>query len=151
MKVIFLADVKGKGKKGDVKEVPAGYAQNYLFKNKLAKEATNETISELKGKQKAQEKHEAELVEEANQLKATLEAEATVVTLQAKAGQDGRLFGAIPSKQITDALEKQYSIKVDKRKVELKQPIRTLGNFDIPVKLHQGVNATIRVKVEALK
>lgn len=151
MKVIFLADVKGKGKKGDVKEVPAGYAQNYLFKNKLAKEATNETISELKGKQKAQEKHEAELVEEANQLKATLEAEATVVTLQAKAGQDGRLFGAIPSKQITDALEKQYSIKVDKRKVELKQPIRTLGNFDIPVKLHQGVNATIRVKVEELK
>lgn len=151
MKVIFLADVKGKGKKGDVKEVPAGYAQNYLFKNKLAKEATNETISELKGKQKAQEKHEAELVEEAKQLKATLEAEETVVKLQAKAGQDGRLFGSIPSKQITDALEKQYKIKVDKRKVDLKQPIRTLGTTEIPVKLHQGVTATIRVRVEEVK
>lgn len=151
MKVIFLADVKGKGKKGEVKEVPAGYAQNYLFKNKLAKEATNETISELKGKQKAQEKHEAELVEEAKQLKATLEAEETVVKLQAKAGQDGRLFGSIPSKQITDALEKQYKIKVDKRKVDLKQPIRTLGTTEIPVKLHQGVTATIRVRVEEVK
>lgn len=151
MKVIFLADVKGKGKKGDVKEVPAGYAQNYLFKNKLAKEATNESISELKGKQKAQEKHEAELVEEAKELKAILEAEETVVTLKAKAGQDGRLFGSIPSKQITDALEKQYKIKVDKRKVELKQPIRTLGYTDIPVKLHQGVTATIRVHVEEVK
>ncbi|MGX7327932.1 50S ribosomal protein L9 [Enterococcus bulliens] len=151
MKVIFLADVKGKGKKGEVKEVPAGYAQNFLFKNKLAKEATNETIAELKGKQKAQEKHEAELVAEAEQLKATLEAESTVVKLQAKAGQDGRLFGSIPSKQITDALEKQYKIKVDKRKVELKQPIRTLGYTDIPVKLHQGVNATIRVHVEEIK
>ncbi len=151
MKVIFLADVKGKGKKGEVKEVPAGYAQNFLFKNKLAKEATNETIAELKGKQKAQEKHEAELVAEAEQLKATLEAESTIVKLQAKAGQDGRLFGSIPSKQITDALEKQYKIKVDKRKVELKQPIRTLGYTDIPVKLHQGVNATIRVHVEEIK
>lgn len=151
MKVIFLADVKGKGKKGEVKEVPAGYAQNFLFKNKLAKEATNETIAELKGKQKAQEKHEAELVAEAEQLKATLEAESTVVKLQAKAGQDGRLFGSIPSKQITDALEKQYKIKVDKRKVELKQPIRALGYTDIPVKLHQGVNATIRVHVEEIK
>lgn len=148
MKVIFLADVKGKGKKGDVKEVPTGYAQNYLLKNNLAKEATKESISALAGKQKAQAKHEKEILAEAKELKKVLEDEKTVVTLKAKAGQDGRLFGSIPSKQITDALEKQYSIKVDKRKVDLKQPIRSLGYTDIPVKLHPELTASIRVHIE---
>lgn len=148
MKVIFLADVKGKGKKGDVKEVPTGYAQNYLLKNNLAKEATKESISALAGKQKAQAKHEEEILAEAKELKKVLEDEKTVVTLKAKAGQDGRLFGSIPSKQITDALEKQYSIKVDKRKIDLKQPIRSLGYTDIPVKLHPELTASIRVHIE---
>lgn len=151
MKVIFLADVKGKGKKGEVKEVPTGYAQNYLLKNKLAKEANNESIAELKGKQKAQEKQEEEILAEAKELKAILEDEKTVVKLQAKAGQDGRLFGSIPSKQITDALEKQYKLKVDKRKLDLKQPIRTLGFLDIATKLHPEVTATIRVHVEEIQ
>lgn len=151
MKVIFLADVKGKGKKGEVKEVPTGYAQNYLLKNKLAKEANNESIAELKGKQKAQEKQEEEILAEAKELKAILEDEKTVVKLQAKAGQDGRLFGSIPSKQITDALEKQYKLKVDKRKLDLKQPIRTLGFLDVATKLHPEVTATIRVHVEEIQ
>ncbi|HJF19496.1 MAG TPA: 50S ribosomal protein L9 [Enterococcus columbae] len=147
MKVIFLADVKGKGKKGEVKEVPTGYAQNYLIKNQLAKEANKENMAELKGKQKAQAKHEAEILAEAKELKAFIEKEETVVTIKAKAGEDGRLFGSIPSKQITDALNAQYQLKIDKRKVELKQPIRSLGFTNVPVKLHHEVTATIRVHV----
>lgn len=149
MKVIFLADVKGKGKKGEVKEVPTGYAQNYLIKNQLAKEANKENMAELKGKQKAQAKHEAEILAEAKELKAFIEKEETVVTIKAKAGEDGRLFGSIPSKQITDAFNAQYQLKIDKRKVELKQPIRSLGFTNVPVKLHHEVTATIRVHVVA--
>ena len=146
MKVIFLQDVKGKGKKGDIKDVPNGYAQNFLIKSNLAKPANNESMAELKGKQKAQEKHEAELLAEAEELKTVLEKEETVVKIKAKAGEDGRLFGSIPSKQIADALNKQYSIKLDKRKIELEQPIRALGYTKVPVKLHSKVTATITVQ-----
>lgn len=141
MKVIFLQDVKGKGKKGDIKEVPNGYAQNFLIKNNLAKPANNESMAELKGKQKAKEKQDAEVLAEAKELKALLEKEETVVKINAKAGEDGRLFGSIPSKQIADALNKQYKIKIDKRKIELDQPIRALGFTQVPVKLHPQVTA----------
>ncbi|MFS1019561.1 50S ribosomal protein L9 [Enterococcus casseliflavus] len=145
MKVIFLQDVKGKGKKGDIKEVPNGYAQNFLIKNNLAKPANNESMAELKGKQKAKEKQDAEVLAEAKELKALLEKEETVVKINAKAGEDGRLFGSIPSKQIADALNKQYKIKIDKRKIELDQPIRALGFTQVSVKLHPQVTATINV------
>ena len=145
MKVIFLQDVKGKGKKGDIKEVPNGYAQNFLIKNNLAKPANNESMAELKGKQKAKEKQDAEVLAEAKELKALLEKEETVVKINAKAGEDGRLFGSIPSKQIADALNKQYKIKIDKHKIELNQPIRALGFTQVPVKLHPQVTATINV------
>ena len=147
MKVIFLQDVKGKGKKGDVKEVPTGYAQNYLLKNNLAKEATKSRISQLAGQKKAQEKYEAEILEEAKKLKEFLEKEDTVVELKAKAGEDSRLFGSIPSKQIAEGLNKQYKVKLDKRKIELENPIRTLGYTNVPVKLHHEVTATIKVHV----
>ena len=147
MRVIFLKDVKGKGKKGEVKEVPSGYAQNYLIKNKLAKEATKESLAEVAGKKKAKAKQDAEILQESKELKAQIEAEETVVEIKAKAGEDGRLFGSIPSKQITDALEKQYKIKVDKRKLDLKQPIRGLGTVEVSAKLHQEVTAKIKVKV----
>ena len=149
MKVIFLQDVKGKGKKGDVKEVPNGYAQNFLLKNNLAKEANKSSISQLAGPKKALEKQEAEIVEEAKELKGFLEKEETVVELKAKAGEDGRLFGSIPSKQIAEGLNKQYKVKLDKRKIELNNPIRTLGYTNVPVKLHHEVTATIKVHVVA--
>lgn len=147
MKVIFLQDVKGKGKKSDVKEVPTGYAQNYLIKNNLAKEANKSSISQLEGQKKAQEKQEAEILEEAKKLKEFLEKEETVVELKAKAGEDSRLFGSIPSKQIAEGLNKQYKVKLDKRKIELNNPIRTLGYTNVPVKLHHEVTATIKVHV----
>ncbi|MHC5228418.1 50S ribosomal protein L9 [Enterococcus sp. LJL99] len=147
MKVIFLQDVKGKGKKGDVKEVPTGYAQNFLIKNGYAQEANKGSISALAGQKKAQAKHDAEILEEAKKMQEFLEKEETVVELKAKAGEDGRLFGSIPSKQIAEALNKQYSVKLDKRKLELAQPIRTLGYMDVPVKLHHEVTAKIKVHV----
>ncbi|EPI02548.1 MULTISPECIES: 50S ribosomal protein L9 [unclassified Enterococcus] len=147
MKVIFLQDVKGKGKKGEVKEVPTGYAQNFLIKNNLAQEATKGSISQLAGQKKAQEKQEAEILEQAKKLKEFLEQEDTVVELKAKAGEDSRLFGSIPSKQIAEGLNKQYKIKLDKRKIELNNPIRSLGYTSVPVKLHHEVTAKIKVHV----
>lgn len=147
MKVIFLQDVKGKGKKGEVKEVPTGYAQNFLLKNNLAKEATKGSISELEGQKRAQEKHEEEILQEANELKKLLEKEDTVVKIKTKAGDDGRIFGSIPSKQIAEALNKQYNVKLDKRKIELNTPIKTLGFTKVPVKLHHDVSAVIQVRV----
>lgn len=147
MKVIFLQDVKGKGKEGEVKDVPNGYAQNYLFKNNLAKEANQGNVAEMRGKEQAQEQKEAENLREAQNLKNTLEDENTVVEIPAKVGEDGRLFGSVPSKQIAQALNKQYQIKVDKRKIELKEPIRSIGFTDVPVKLHPEVTASIKVHV----
>lgn len=147
MKVIFLADVKGKGKKGQVKNVADGYAQNYLIKNGLAKEANKSSLSELSAQKKAKEKHEAEVLAEAKLLKEKLEDEKTVVKVTAKAGDDGRIFGSVPSKQIMQALEAQYGVKVDKRKAELPHPLKALGFANVPVKLHPEVTATIRVHI----
>ncbi|MEO1769135.1 MULTISPECIES: 50S ribosomal protein L9 [Enterococcus] len=147
MKVIFLEDVKGKGKKGEVKEVPTGYAQNYLLKNNLAKEANKSSISALSAQKKAQAKKDAEVLAEAEKLKEFLAKEDTVVELKAKAGEDSRLFGSIPSKQIAEGLKKQYDLKLDKRKIELDNPIRTLGYTKVPVKLHTEVNGIIKVHV----
>lgn len=147
MQVIFLADVKGKGKKGETKNVADGYAQNYLIKNGLAKEANAATISELKGQQKAHEKHEAEILKEATDLKDFLEKEDTVIQMSAKAGEDSRLFGSITSKQIADAVKKQYDVKLDKRKIDLTMPIRNLGVAKIEVKIHPEVVATLTVNV----
>ncbi|MDR2834481.1 MAG: 50S ribosomal protein L9 [Streptococcaceae bacterium] len=149
MKVIFLQDVKGKGKKGEVKEVPTGYANNFLLKKGLAKEATNQAMSELQGKKKAQDKLDAEVFAEAQNLKALFDKEDTIVKITAKAGEDGRLFGSIPSKQIAEALEQQYKLKMDKRKLQLKEPIRVLGLKEVPAKLHPKVTAILRVQVVA--
>lgn len=147
MKVIFLQDVKGQGKKGEIKEVPNGYAQNFLIKKNLAKEATSQAISALEGKKQAEDKIAAEELADAKALKNRLEAEATIITIKAKGGEDGRLFGSIPTKQIATALEKQYKIKVDKRKMDLSEPIKSFGYTNVPVKLHSGVTAVIRVHV----
>ena len=149
MKVIFLQDVKGKGKKGDVKNVADGYSQNFLIKNGLAKEATNASLSTLAGQKKAEEKHNAELLAQAKELKEFLEKEETVVTIKAKAGEDGRLFGAIPAKQIAEEFNKTFNFSLDRRKFELAAPIRALGFARVPVKLHHDVQATMTVNIVA--
>ncbi|KXT74308.1 LSU ribosomal protein L9p [Streptococcus sp. DD10] len=148
MKVIFLADVKGKGKKGEIKEVPTGYAQNFLLKKNLAKEATAAAIGELRGKQKSEEKAHAELLAEANKIKAQLEDESTVVEFTEKVGPDGRTFGSITSKKIAEELQKQFGIKIDKRHIEVKSPIRAIGLIDVPVKIYQDVTSVINLRVK---
>lgn len=147
MKVIFLADVKGKGKKGEIKEMPTGYAQNFLIKKNLAKEATVQAIGELRGKQKSQEKAHAEMVAEAQAIKAKLEEEATVVAFTEKVGPDGRTFGSITNKKIADELQKQFGLKIDKRNIKVDSPIRSIGLIDVPVKIYQDVTSVIRLRV----
>ena len=148
MKVIFLQDVKGKGKKGEIKEVPTGYAQNFLIKKNLAKEATNQAIGELKGKQKSEEKAQAELLAEAQKVKAKLSEEATRLQFTEKVGPDGRTFGSITAKKIADELLKQYGLKVDKRHIELEHPIRAIGLIEVPVKLHTDVTGEIKLHIK---
>ena len=148
MKVIFLADVKGKGKKGEIKEVPTGYAQNFLIKKNLAKEANAQAIGELRGKQKSEEKAHAELLAEAQKIKAKLEEEATVVQFTEKIGPDGRTFGSITNKKIAEELEKQFGIKIDKRHIQVASPIRSTGLIDVPVKIYQDVTGVINIRVD---
>ena len=147
MKVIFLADVKGKGKKGEIKEVPTGYAQNFLIKKNLAKEANAQAIGELRGKQKSEEKAHAELLAEAQKIKAKLEEDATVVQFTEKIGPDGRTFGSITNKKIAEELEKQFGIKIDKRHIQVSSPIRSTGLIDVPVKIYQDVTGVINIRV----
>ena len=148
MKVIFLADVKGKGTKGEIKEVPTGYAQNFLIKKNLAKEANAQAIGELRGKQKSEEKAHAELLAEAQKIKAKLEEEATVVQFTEKIGPDGRTFGSITNKKIAEELEKQFGIKIDKRHIQVSSPIRSTGLIDVPVKIYQDVTGVINISVK---
>lgn len=149
MKVIFLKDVKGQGKKGEVKEVSDGYARNVLLKNKSAVEATPQAMSQLQGqKRKEQQNAEAEL-QAAKDLK--VKVEELTVELKSKTGEGGRLFGSITSKQIADELNKKHGIKVDKRKMDLPEAIRTLGVTKVPVKLHPEVTAILKVHVTEQK
>jgi large subunit ribosomal protein L9 len=149
MKVIFLKDVKGKGKKGEVKNVADGYAHNFLLKQGLAKEANSANISTLDAQKKKEEKAAAEELAEAKTLKEVLDK--ITVELSAKAGEGGRIFGSITTKQIAEELQKKHGIKIDKRKMELSDAIRTLGHTKVPVKLHHEVVATLTVSVTEVK
>ncbi len=149
MKVIFLKDVKGKGKKGEVKNVADGYAHNFLIKQGLAKEANSANISTLDAQKKKEEKEAAEELAEAKKMKEVLDQ--ITVQLTAKAGEGGRLFGSITTKQVAEELQKKHGIKIDKRKMELADAIRTLGHTKIPVKLHHEVTATLTVSVTEVK
>lgn len=148
MKVIFLQDVKGKGKKGEIKEVPTGYAQNFLIKKNLAKEATSQAIGELAGKQKSEAKHAAELLADAKQLKIELDKEENRVKFVEKVGPDGRTFGSITAKKIAEELKKQFGLTVDKRGIQLDHPIRAIGLIEVPVKLHKEVEGKIKLQVK---
>jgi len=145
MKVIFLKDVKGKGKKGEVKNVSDGYAHNFLFKQGLAIEATSGNMKTLDAKKNKEQQEAAQELEQAKELKEKVEA--LTVELKAKSGEGGRLFGSVTSKQIADELAKTHKIKVDKRKFDLPDGIRALGFTNVPVKLHQEVTATVKVHV----
>ena len=148
MKVICLTYFECKGKKGELKEVPTGYAQNFLIKKNLAKEATAQAIGELRGKQKSEEKAHAELVAEAQAIQAKLAEEETLVEFTEKVGPDGRTFGSITSKKIAEELEKQFGIKLDKRNIKVDSPIRSVGLIDVPVKIYQDITGVINLRVK---
>lgn len=146
MKVILLKDVKGQGKKGEIKNVSDGYARNFLLKQNLAIEATQGNMKTLDAQKNKQQQEEKEILEEAKEQKQHLEK--ISVELLAKSGEGGRLFGSITSKQIAEELKKKHKIKIDKRKIELDDPIRSLGVTKVPVKLHPEVTATLAVHVK---
>ena len=144
MKVIFQQDVKGKGKKGEIKNVSEGYARNFLFPNNLAIEATKGNMKGLEAQKKSEEKRAEEELNEAKKYKEELES--LTVEIKAKAGEGGRLFGAVSTKQIAETLTKMKK-KVDKRKIMLGGPIRALGYTNVPIKIHPEVIATVKVHV----
>ncbi|MCL6593498.1 MAG: 50S ribosomal protein L9 [Alicyclobacillus sp.] len=145
MKVILLEDVKGHGRKGDVVNVSEGYARNYLLPRKLAVEATAGNLQQLQAQQAAKARKEAQELAAAQELAKRLQA--LSVTVRAQAGEGGRLFGAITSKHIGDALTQQ-GIHLDRRKIHLPDPIKVLGNYQVVVRLHPQVTATLAVRVE---
>ncbi len=145
MKVILKADIKGVGKKDEVINASDGYARNFLFPKNLAIEANNENMSQLKAKQnsakfqKEQEKEEALKI--ANKLANML------LKIKVKAGENGKIFGGVSAKEIAQELEKEYKIKVDKKKIDLKDTIKTLGTQIIEIKLFEGVIGKLKVDV----
>jgi large subunit ribosomal protein L9 len=144
MKVIFLQDVKGQGKKGEIKEVSEGYARNFLLPKGVVQIATDGAKKSLDQITASAEKKKEKEKDEFKALAARL-SEMTIV-IKAKAGEGGRLFGAITSKQIAEALELQ-KIKIDKRKIELDDPIRVLGVTKVTVKLYLDIKGTLNVQV----
>lgn len=147
MQVILLQDVKGMGKKGDLVKSSDGYARNYLFPKKLAMEATEGSVKTLE-KQKAadqQKKQEEKLA--ALELKKKIESQGAVV-IKTKAGDGGRLFGAITAKDIADAFEKAYGITLDKKKIVLDTPIKNVGNTKVELKLYPEISAQLKVNIE---
>lgn len=144
MKVILQQDVKGIGKKGELKDVSDGYARNYLLPRKLAVEATPANLKAHAAQQKSKEKKRAEELEEAKQLAKKLAEENIIIS--AKAGEGGKLFGAVTNKQIAEALAKK-KYKIDRRKINLEEPIRSLGVTQVQLKIHPEVTVTIQVQV----
>ena len=147
MKVILLDNIKGVGKKDEVINASDGYARNFLFPKKLAVEANSENMSKLNNKKEANnyrkdlEKQAAE--ETAKKLKGIL------LKVNVKAGENGKIFGGVTAKEIADTLKTQANIEVDKKKIELKEQIKTLGTFSVNVKLYEGVTGVLKVDVLA--
>jgi large subunit ribosomal protein L9 len=145
MDVILLKDVKGTGKAGQVVKVSDGYARNMLFPRGLAKEATQGNVKTLeRQKEAAAEKRAAQKAEAQEQAK---KLEEVTLTIKAKGGDNGKLFGSITTKDIAEALEKQEKIKVDKKKIVLNNPIKTTGEKEVVVKLFEEVSAKLKVTV----
>ncbi len=145
MKVILLADVKGSGKKGELAEVSDGYARNYLFPRKLAKEANAQAMNELKNREESI-RHKIEVEKDAAQRTAGL-LDGKTVKLYAKAGQGGRLFGSVSSKEIAEELKKTFGAEVDKRKISMSADIKAFGTYECEIRLYAGIAAKVFVMV----
>lgn len=146
MKVILLEDVRSLGKKGEVVNVSDGYARNFIFKKNLGLEATPKALNDLKLQKQNDEKIAAENLEKAKALAGELSGKS--VTLSIKAGSDGRAFGSVSTKEISAAAKEQLGYDLDKKKMHLSEPIKSVGSFTVPVKLHPKVTAELKVIVE---
>lgn len=149
MKVVLLKDVKNVGKRDDILTVSDGYARNFLFPQKLAAEATPGALKEIQRKRAAQDAREAEMLAEAKDKAAALKDK--VITLEVKCGEKGRLYGSVTAAEVADALEKQHNVKVDKRKIDIGDPIRETGMRTISVWLYSGVTTPMKLDVQPIK
>ena len=145
MKVILLDNIKGVGKKDEIINASDGYARNFLFPKKLAVEANNENLNKLKLK-KQSEQHKRD-VDKENAEKIAKELDEITLKIKVKAGENGRIFGGVTSKEISEELKKQYKLDVDKKKIVLNENIKNIGSFDISIKLFEGVIGKLKVKV----
>ena len=146
MEVILLEDVKSLGKKGEVVKVNDGYARNFILPKKLGVEKTDKAMHELKLQKAAEAKRQQEILEEAQALAKQIEAGS--LTLKIKGGEGGRTFGSVSTKEITVAMKEQLKLDIDKKKLQLADPIRNFGTYHVPIRLHPKVTAEITVKVE---
>ena len=149
MKVILLQDIKGSGKKDQIIEASDGYARNYLIPRKLAKEATPEVLNSIQ-KAKSADRHREEVKRAEAEAKAR-ELKGKVIQLNARGGENGKLYGAITNDQIAQAVKEQYGFEVDKRKVEQEEPIRTAGQSFVNLKLMAGISVRMIVNVKTEK
>lgn len=147
MKLILLTDVASLGKSGDVVEVAEGYARNFLLPRKLATEADKGALARLGSQRKAQQKRDAQLLDDARALAARLEAAKLAVS--AKAGGNGKLFGAVTNADVATAIAQSLAVTIDKHKIELKAAIKALGSYPVEIKLHKNVVAKTTVDVVA--
>lgn len=146
MKVILLEDVKALGKKGQVVEISDGYAKNFILKKKMGVEATNANMNDLKLQKARAEKLAKEQLEAAEKLAAALADKS--VTVAIRAGSNGKAFGSVSSKEIAAAYKEQWGLDIDKKKIQLAEPIKTFGDHEVAVKLHPQVTGKLKVKVQ---
>ena len=147
MKVILIEDVKSLGKKGEIVNVNDGYARNYVLPKKLGVEANSKNLNDLKLQKKNDEKVAKEKLEDAKALAEKIEAKEIVVKLEA--GTSGKVFGSVSTKEIAAEVKKQLGLEVDKKKISIPDAIKSLGNYNVKVKLHRDVTANLSVNVEA--
>jgi large subunit ribosomal protein L9 len=145
MKVVFNVDVRGQGKKGEIKEVSDGYARNYLLPRKLASEATADAINAIKLKEKAKAAQAAKEKAQAQEYAEKLDA--VQVTIRAKAGSSGKLFGAVTSEAISQALKEQFDMDIEKNKIVQTEPIKSFGSYTVKARLGYEVSGNINVLV----
>ncbi len=145
MKIILMEDVKSLGKKGEIVNVNDGYARNFILPKKLGVEANGKNLNDLKLQNANEAKKAKELLEAAQAFAKDLESKQVVI--QMKAGEGGKLFGSVSSKEIATAFKEQCGVEIDKKKIQLPDALKAFGSYDVPVRLHQQVTGTLKVKV----
>ena len=147
MKVILTQDIKGVGKKDEIINANDGYARNFLFPKKLAVEANAQNMSLLQGRKDSANFKKEQDKEQANQIKEKLAK--IMLTIKVKSGENGKIFGSITSKEISTDLKSQYKIEIDKKKINLKEPIKELGTFTVDIKLYEGIIGKLKINIVA--